>query len=234
MVAQESVVTRLERVHERIAAAARRAGRPPEDVTLIGASKTVEPARIEQAIAGGLRDFGENYVQEAEAKLAVPALQGEDVRWHLIGHLQSNKAKTAARLFAIIQSLDSERLAGALARQAAALGKRPLVLVEVDYTGAPERTGLAPAAVAAVVDRVARDGALDLAGLMTVPALGLSEADTRAVYRRLSALRDELARQYPALSWQHLSMGMTDDFEIAIEEGATMVRIGRAIFGERH
>jgi PLP dependent protein len=234
MVAQESVATRLERVHERIDAAARRAGRRPEDVTLIGASKTVEPDRIAQAVAGGLRDFGENYVQEAEAKLAVPALQRADLRWHLIGHLQSNKARTAVRLFGIIQSLDSERLGGALARQAGALGKRPLVLVEVDYTGAPERTGLPPEAVAAVVDRVARDGALDLAGLMTVPALGLNEADTRAVYRRLGTLRDELARQYPAMSWQHLSMGMTDDFEIAIEEGATMVRIGRAIFGERH
>jgi PLP dependent protein len=234
MVAEESVATRLERIRERITAAARRAGRQPAEITLIGASKTVDPERMAQAIAGGLRDFGENYVQEAEAKLAVPALQHADVCWHLIGHLQSNKAKTAVRLFGIIQSLDSERLGGALARQAGALGKRPLVLLEIDYTGAPERTGLPPEAAPAVVERVARDGALDLAGLMTVPALGLGEADTRAVYRRLRALRDDLARQYPALSWQHLSMGMTDDFEIAIEEGATMVRIGRAIFGERH
>ncbi len=234
MAAEEPIAARLERVRERIAAAAARAGRRPEEVTLVGASKTVAPARIAEAIAAGLRDFGENYVQEAEAKLAEPALRVPDVRWHLIGHLQRNKAKTAVRLFGIIQSLDSERLGGVLARQAAAQDKRLAVLVEVDYTGAPDRTGLAPEAVPAVVEAVAREPALDVVGLMTVPALGLDEAETRAVYRRLRALRDDLARAYPTLSWQHLSMGMTDDFEIAIEEGATIVRIGRAIFGERH
>ena len=108
-----------------------------------------------------------------------------------------------------------------------------LILLEVDYTGAPDRTGLRPELVPSVVERVIGEPSLDVVGLMTVPALGLDEAATRSVYRGLRGLRDDLARQYPALSWQHLSMGMTDDFEIAIEEGATMVRIGRAIFGER-
>ena len=234
MVAQETIATRLERVRERIVAAAARAGRRVDEITLVGASKTVEPARIAQAIAAGLRDFGENYVQEAEAKLADPALAAEDVRWHLIGHLQSNKARTAIRLFAIIQTLDSERLGSVLARQAAAQRKRLAVLLEVDYTGEPDRTGLRPELVPTVVERVAGESALEIIGLMTVPALGLDEPATRAVYRKLRALREDLARRFPSLSWQQLSMGMTDDFEIAIEEGATMVRIGRAIFGERH
>ena len=233
MVAQETVAARLERVRERIAAAAARAGRSPDEITLIGASKTVDAGRIAEAIAAGLGDLGENYVQEAEAKRRDPALQGTAARWHLIGHLQSNKAKTAVRLFGIIQTLDSERLGDVLARQAAARGEPLTVLIEVDYTGEPDRTGLRPEAVPALVERVGQQPALEVAGLMTVPALGLDEAATRAVFRRLRTLRDELAGRYPSLSWQHLSMGMTDDFEVAIEEGATMVRIGRAIFGER-
>jgi uncharacterized pyridoxal phosphate-containing UPF0001 family protein len=120
-----------------------------------------------------------------------------------------------------------------LARHAAAQGKQLDVLLEIDYTGLPERTGLAPDAVYPTVEAVLDQPALTLTGLMTVPALGLSAADTRATFRRLRALRDELAMRYPAADWRHLSMGMTDDFELAIEEGATMVRIGRAIFGER-
>ncbi|HZR98056.1 MAG TPA: YggS family pyridoxal phosphate-dependent enzyme [Chloroflexota bacterium] len=251
MMTQATVATRLERVRERIARAAERAGRSPDEIVLVGASKTVEPARIAAAIAAGLRDLGENYVQEAQTKQA--ALRGPDgalavapsesgaaaggasapVRWHLIGHLQTNKAKLAVELFDIIQSLDSDRLARALARHAAARGKQLRVLLEVDYTGLPERTGLAPDAVYPTVEAVLGLPSLALVGLMTVPALGLSAAETRATFQRLRALRDDLAARYPAADWRHLSMGMTDDFELAIEEGATMVRIGRAIFGER-
>jgi uncharacterized pyridoxal phosphate-containing UPF0001 family protein len=252
MTVQETVATRLERVHERIARAAERAGRRPDEVVLVGASKTVDPARIAAALAAGLRDLGENYVQEAEAKQAAlpargivladgaaggngraPSGRSDTARWHLIGHLQTNKAKIAVELFDIIQTLDSERLARALARHAAARDKRLGVLLEVDYTGLPERTGMAPEAVYSTVEAVLDLPALQLMGLMTVPALGLAEVETRAVYQRLRALRDDLAARYPAATWHHLSMGMTDDFELAIEEGATMVRIGRAIFGER-
>jgi PLP dependent protein len=191
-------------------------------------------------------------VQEAEAKQAALPAAGTGVaagvvegngrhaadspgsaRWHLIGHLQTNKARIAVELFDIIQTLDSERLARALARHAATRDKRLGVLLEVDYTGLPERTGLAPEAIYPTVEAVLELPALQLMGLMTVPALGLSPADTRGVYRRLRSLRDDLAARYPGASWHHLSMGMTDDFELAIEEGATMVRIGRAIFGER-
>lgn len=233
MMAQETMATRLAAVRERIARAAERAGRAPDEILLVGASKTVEPERVAAALAAGLHDLGENYVQEAEAKQGALPAGGDAVHWHLIGHLQTNKAKTAAELFDIIQSLDSERLARALARHAEAGDRRLTVLLEVDFTGLPDRTGLAPAAVYPVVEAVLDLPPLTLAGLMTVPAGGLSPADTRATFRRLRALRDELAARYPAADWRQLSMGMTDDFEMAIEEGATMVRIGRAIFGER-
>jgi pyridoxal phosphate enzyme (YggS family) len=233
MVVESTVATRLEQVRERIAAAAARAGRRPEEITLVGASKTVDVARIAAAVAAGLRDIGENYVQEARQKRAAPELQEFDIRWHLIGHLQTNKAKAAVELFDVIQTLDSARLAGVLARHAAARGKRLPVLLEVDYTGLPGRTGLRPEAVDDVVETLAGLPALEVVGLMTVPAPGLAPAETRAVFRRLRLLRDSLAARYPRFSWQHLSMGMTDDFEWAIEEGATIVRIGRAIFGER-
>jgi pyridoxal phosphate enzyme (YggS family) len=230
---RETVATRLERVRERIAGAAERAGRRPDEITLVGASKTVPPARIEEALAAGLRDVGENYVQEAQSKIAALGPRAGGVRWHLIGHLQSNKAKLATQLFAIIQTVDSVRLGGLLGRHAAGRGGQLPVLLEVDYTGAAERTGLPAEAVPAAVEALMSEPALALAGLMTVPAPGLAEAETRAVYRQLRALQDSLARSYPSLAWQHLSMGMTDDFEVAIEEGATIVRIGRAIFGDR-
>jgi pyridoxal phosphate enzyme (YggS family) len=233
MMAQETMATRLASVRERIARAAERAGRAPDEITLVGASKTVEPERVAAALAAGLHDLGENYVQEAEAKQGALPAAGDAVRWHLIGHLQTNKARTAVELFDIIQSLDSERLARALARHAEADERRLTVLLEVDFTGLPDRTGLAPEAVYPVVEAVLDSPPLALAGLMTVPAAGLSPADTRATFRRLRALRDELAARYPTADWRQLSMGMTDDFEMAIEEGATMVRIGRAIFGER-
>ena len=234
MMTQDTVGARLERLRERIAAAASRAGRRPEEVTLVGASKTIEPERMAAAIAAGLRDLGENYVQEAQAKLpAVDSPGAAAVRWHLIGHLQSNKARTAVGLFDIIQTLDSARLAGVLGRQAAAHGKRIGVLLEVDYTGEPDRTGLAPDRVYEVAEAALAQPSLELLGLMTVPALGLPADQTRAVFERLRRLRDDLAVRYPMVDWRHLSMGMTDDFESAIAEGATMVRVGRAIFGER-
>ncbi len=239
MAGEETVAGRLERVRERIAAAAARSGRRPDEITLVGASKTVDAGRIAAAVAAGLRDLGENYVQEAETKRGqvLAALNGAGSpvarpRWHLIGHLQTNKARAAVELFDIIQTLDSERLAAALARHATPPPRMP-VLLEIDFTGLPERTGLAPGAAPAVVERTLATECLAIQGLMVVPAIGLSEAETRAVYRRLVALRDDLAGRYPAAAWEQLSMGMTDDFELAIEEGATIVRIGRAIFGER-
>lgn len=241
MSGEDSTAGRLARVRERIAAAAERAGRRSEEVLLVGASKTVDAERIQAAIAAGLTDFGENYVQEAAAKQA--ALQGQAsagergapaVRWHLIGHLQRNKVRDAVALFDIIQSLDSDRLAGALGRHGEARAKRLAVLLEVDFTALPDRSGLSPGAVAAAVEAVLEQPCLELQGLMTVPAPGLDASATRSCYRRLAGLRDELATRYPGDYWRHLSMGMTDDFELAIEEGATIVRIGRAIFGERH
>ncbi len=169
-------------------------------------------------------------MQEAQAKRQAPELLTAQPRWHLLGHLQSNKARPAVDLFAIIQTLDRPRLATVLARHAEARGTRLQVLLEVDYTGLPERTGLAPAAVYPTVETLLGLSALDVVGLMTVPAPGLAASEIRAVFRRLAALQRELARQYPSLSWHHLSMGMTDDFEVAIEEGATIVRVGSILF----
>jgi len=239
MAVQEPIAARLERVRERIAAAAARSGRRPDEITLVGASKTVDAGRVAAAVAAGLRDVGENYVQEAEAKYEQVLAGLRDAgsaaagpRWHLIGHLQTNKARAALALFDIIQTLDSERIAAALARHASTPPRVP-VLLEIDFTGSPERTGLEPESAPAVVERTLATEALAIQGLMTVPAVGLSEAETRAVYRRLVALRNDLAIRYPSADWEQLSMGMTDDFELAIEEGATIVRIGRAIFGER-
>jgi hypothetical protein len=232
MTATESIASRLTAVRERIAAAAARVGRSADEITLVGATKTVEPARIQAAVAAGLRDVGENYVQEAAAKAASADLRDAELRWHLIGHLQTNKARSAVHLFDIIQALDSTRLASVLARHVPT-GERLPVLFEVDFTGLPDRTGLPPEDVVPAVEAALALPALAVEGLMTVPAPGLAEAETRVVYRRLGRLRDDLARRYPGVAWQHLSMGMTDDFELAIEEGATIVRVGRAIFGAR-
>jgi PLP dependent protein len=234
MMTQDTVAVRLERLRERIAAAASHAGRRPEEITLVGASKTVDPERMAAAIVAGLRDLGENYVQEAQAKLpTIESPAAAQVRWHLIGHLQSNKARTAVGLFDIIQTLDSARLAGVLGRHAAAHGKRLGVLLEVDFTGEPDRTGLAPDRVYEAAEAALAQPSLELLGLMTVPALELPADQTRTVFERLRRLRDDLAVRYPTADWRHLSMGMTDDFELAIAEGATMIRVGRAIFGER-
>jgi len=227
---QSEIAARLEGGRERIARAARRAGREPESVCMVLASKTQSPEAIRAAYLAGARDFGENYVQEAERKRgALSDLAG--IRWHLIGHLQTNKARNAARCFDLIQSLDSERLADALAR---ARPTPPIqVLIEVNIGGEASKSGVAPERVEHLID-AARDK-VEVLGLMTIPpapAAGEDSGRVRAYFARLRAMRDRLAAT-TGLALSELSMGMTDDFEIAIEEGATIVRIGRAIFGER-
>jgi pyridoxal phosphate enzyme (YggS family) len=216
---------RLAAVRARIASAARRAGRDPAAVRLIAATKTVAAPRVAEIVALGVRDLGENRVQEAVGKAAgLPP----DVRWHLIGHLQTNKAARAASLFDVVHSVDSERVAEALsARRPEEMA--PLeVLIEVELTGIAGHTGLAPERLA----EVASMPRLRLQGLMTM-APWVSELEAaRPTFARLRTLRDELeqrlGRQLP-----ELSMGMSNDFEVAVEEGATMVRTGTALFGER-
>jgi hypothetical protein len=223
---------RISAVRARIAQAAERSGRPAGAVTLVGASKTVPAGRILQAVACGLGDLGENRVQEAEAKIeAVRAAGAGSPVWHLIGHLQSNKARRAAALFDWIHSVDSQRLADVLDRLAAELGRRPRVLVEVNTAGEASKEGVPPAESLALVEHVARLPHLELRGLMTVGPLVERVEDARPAFRALAGLREEAARRVGPLDT--LSMGMSGDFEVAIEEGATMVRIGSALFGAR-
>ena len=210
---------RLRGVRERIRAAAERVGRDPETIRLIGASKTVEAVRLAAFVDAGLGDLGENRVQEAEAK--VPEVRG--ATWHLIGHLQSNKARKAVDLFEWIHSVDSPRLADALDRIAAELGLRPRVLVEVNTSGEASKHGVAPHDARGLVDYVRALPHLSLEGLMTIGPL---EGDPRTAFQRLRTLRDES-------ELNELSMGMSGDFEVAIACGATHVRIGTAIFGPR-
>jgi hypothetical protein len=191
------------------------------------ASKTQPSDSLRAAYQAGARDFGENYVQEAIAK-RTELSDLTDIRWHLIGHLQTNKAKTAASAFALIHSVDSVRLAAALAR---ARPSPPVhALVEVNLGGEASKTGVAPDRVAAILD-AAREK-IEIDGLMTIPPSAPNAEAVRPYFARLRELRDRLAMR-SGLALSELSMGMTDDFEVAIEEGATIVRIGRAVFGER-
>jgi pyridoxal phosphate enzyme (YggS family) len=209
-------------VEARIAAACQRAGRNRADVQLVAVSKTFPAADVDHAIAAGLFEVGENKVQETRDKK--PAVRGA-ARWHLIGHLQSNKAKDAVQLFDVIQTVDSDALAEKIARAAEAAGKTQDVLLQVNVGREPQKSGVEPEAAGALAQRIARLASLRLIGLMTIPPAG--EGDViRPYFREMAAMRDDLGVQ-------ELSMGMTDDFEIAIEEGATIIRVGRAIFGTR-
>ncbi len=222
---------RLAQVQGCIAAAARRAGRDPATITLVAVSKTVSPDRIKEGVAAGITVLGENRVQEAREK--IEAL-GRLAQWHLVGHLQSNKAKLAVQLFDAIQSLDSIRLAKDLDRHALALGKRMRCLVEVNQGGELTKSGLGEGDVLPFLREAAALANIEVLGLMSVPPLQENPEDVRPYFRRLRELREAAAAAgIPGLRMDHLSMGMSHDFEVAIEEGATMVRIGTAIFGPR-
>jgi len=212
----------LAAVEQRIRAACARAGRARDQVTLVAVSKTFPASFVDEAITAGATHIGENRVQEARDKK--PRVHGA-ARWHLIGHLQSNKAKDAVRLFDMIETVDSAELAGKLARAAEAAGKVQEVLLEVNLGNEPQKSGVTPADLETLAREVRAFAPLRLLGLMAIPPHGTPQ-ETREHFRRLRTLRDKLGLQ-------HLSMGMTEDFEAAIEEGSTIVRIGRAIFGER-
>ncbi len=221
-------------VRERIAAGARRSGRRAEDVTLVAVSKGVAPSRILAAAEGGVTDFGENRVQEAVPKISV--LRGQLAgltRWHMVGHLQRNKVRQAADVFAVVHSVDSAALAAALSRHLASPGRMLDVLVQVNVAGEPQKFGMAPDGLPALLRQVVGLPGLRVIGLMTIAPQAGDPETVRPVFRRLRELRDDVARLGVAPSLVHLSMGMSDDFEVAVEEGATMVRVGRAIFGPR-
>jgi len=226
------IAANLQAVRRRIQAAAQQAGRRADQITLVAVSKTFGADLVREAAAAGQDDFGENRVQEALDKIA--ACDGLDLRWHLIGHLQSNKAKRAAASFAWIHSIDSLELLRKVDAGAVDAGTRPRVLIQVDLAHEETKFG-ADADLAHDIVRAALDSrALDLRGLMIVPPIPEDPEESRPWFHRLRDLRDALvARGVPAAQLAELSMGMSHDFEVAISEGATMVRVGTAIFGRR-
>ena len=219
------------RVREHIARAADRAGRRAEDITLIAVSKTFDSDTAQEAVDAGALDLGENRVQEAVEK--VEKIRG-NVRWHLIGHLQSNKARQAATTFDVIHTIDSAQLAERLNRIAGEVGKKPVVLVQVDIGLEPTKSGAVESDLPSIVEALDSATHLDFRGLMTLPPYFDSPELARPYFRRLREIFDGLNRsRTPEQKLTELSMGMTSDFEVAIEEGSTMVRIGTAIFGTR-
>jgi pyridoxal phosphate enzyme (YggS family) len=223
----------LQAVHARTANAAKACGRHPEEITIVAVSKSFSHECISSAIEGGQRDFGENRVQEAESKIphfhSMPHLT-----WHMIGHLQSNKAQRAAELFDVIQSVDSIRLAHKLSQAALDLGKSLSILVQVDLGQEDTKFGAERSQVADIVAAILNLGGLRLDGLMTIPPFFEDPERTRPYFVALRELLQALEQeQEGCLGRRQLSMGMSHDFEVAIQEGATMVRIGTAIFGDR-
>jgi pyridoxal phosphate enzyme (YggS family) len=227
-----SISDRLTAIRDRMAVAARSAGRDPSSVRLIAVSKTFPIDAVREAYQAGQRDFGENRVQEALQKIASSA--DLLIRWHLLGHLQTNKARKAAPAFAMIQSVDSVDLLEKLDRAAEESGHTPELLIQVDLAGETTKFGVPPTEVPRLFEAAAAARAARVIGLMTLPPVPETPEAARPYFRRLRDLRDEwLAAGVPAPMLHELSMGMSGDFEVAIQEGATMVRVGTAIFGSR-
>ncbi len=230
-----SLPENIEAIRQRIESAARRAGRRPEEIVLMAVTKTHPAERIREAHAAGLRLFGENRVQEFGGKAAALANLA-DAEWHMIGHLQTNKAGKAAELFHAVDSVDSLKLAEKLNAAALALDQRLSVLIEINVGGEAAKSGVAPDSreLEELLRAAPRFEALEFRGLMTVPPFTDDPEGARSYFRKLRELRDAIAaRKLPALRMDVLSMGMSHDFEVAIEEGSTCVRVGTAIFGER-
>ena len=226
------IAVRLTEVRSRIATAARSVGRDPSSIQLIAVSKTFPVDLVGDAYAAGQRDFGENRVQEALQKIERAA--ESEIRWHLLGHLQTNKARKAAAAFATIQSVDSIELLQKLDLSAVETGTAPELLIQVDVAREATKFGAPPSDVPRFFDAAARLQASRVVGLMTLPPVSQAPEDARPWFSRLRDLRDEwLASGVPASMLRELSMGMSGDFEVAIQEGATMVRVGTAIFGSR-
>ncbi len=221
-------------VKNRIADAATACGRSPEEITLLAISKTFSVESISHAAAAGLSKFGENRVQEAEDKI-LHFRERSEFEWHLVGHLQSNKARRAAELFDVIHSLDGIRLAAKLNQACLEIGKRLSVLLQVDLGREETKFGADPERVREIVETLLLHEGLRLDGLMTIPPFLEDPEQVRPYFVRLRELRDALESEQPGcLGRRHLSMGMSHDFEVAIREGATIVRIGTSIFGARH
>jgi len=216
-------------VQARIAEACHRAGRQPTEVEIIGVTKTFGPDVVDEAWHAGIRKVGENRVQEGAAK--IPQC-GSGPEWHLIGHLQRNKVRAALELFSVIHAVDSSRILDQIGRVADEAGCHPKILLEVNVSGEASKFGLKPDAVAAVIEQAIQTPSVTLIGLMTMAPFCPDPAQTRPVFKRLRELRDRLSRDM-GIGLPHLSMGMSNDFDVAVEEGATWVRLGTVLFGHR-
>jgi pyridoxal phosphate enzyme (YggS family) len=234
----DATAARLRATQARIAAAAERAGRAPGEIALLGVAKQVAAEKIALAVAAGLAHVGENYLAEAKAKrpvlVALLAERGLPTpRWHFVGRLQRNKARAVAESFDCLHSLDREELCEALGRHSSAAGRTLDVLVQVNLAGEPQKGGCAPEAVGPLLRACRRWPSLRATGLMTIPPADADPEGARPHFRALRALRDELRTTPEGAGLHELSMGMSADFEVAIEEGATIIRVGTAIFGAR-
>jgi pyridoxal phosphate enzyme (YggS family) len=219
----------LTEIRQRIADAAKRSGRDPQTISLIAVAKTVPPEIINEAVNAGHTLFGENRVQEA--KLKIPQVSAR-ARWHFIGHLQSNKVRDAVELFEMIQSVDSPALAQEISKRAQQAGKQMPILLEVNVASEATKFGFTPESALAAIPQINQLPNLELHGLMCIPPPVKDLDDARPYFRKLVALKNKIEATH-RIPLQHLSMGMSHDYEVAIEEGATMVRIGTAIFGKR-
>lgn len=226
------IASNLFKVQETIRKAALKAGRKPKDIKLVAVTKTVDPSKIKEAIKAGVTIVGENYVQEAKEKIAQI---DHDIQWHMIGHLQTNKAKHAVKLFDMIQSVDSLRLAEELNKQAKRLGTVVKILIQVNVSGEESKFGVSPQGIHSLISQISNKMEnLSIQGLMTMPPYFNDPERTRPYFRALRELRDRIvSSEIRNVTLGELSMGMSNDYEMAIEEGATIVRIGTAIFGER-
>ena len=227
-----TIANNIIRVKQRIAHACQKAGRNSDEITLVAVSKTVAAAAIQTAVENGITHIGENRVQEAAAKFE---RLGKIATWHLVGHLQTNKVKKAIQIFDFIHSVDSFHLAEEISKRALQAGKVITCLVEVNTSGEDTKFGVSPDDAVALIKKIAPLPGIKLAGLMTIGAFLPDPEDVRPCFKLLKELSQEV--QHAAIenvAMKYLSMGMTNDFEVAIEEGANMIRVGRAIFGERH
>jgi PLP dependent protein len=227
------IVRNIQSIREKIAQASAACGRSVDEISLLAISKTFPQDFIARAAAAGIRRFGENRVQEAETKIP-PLREFQGLEWHLVGHLQTNKAQRAAELFDVIHSVDSIKLAARLNQASIEIGKTLSVLLQIDLGEEATKFGAEPGQIREIVEGIANFDALRLDGLMTIPPFFEDPEEVRPYFARLRELRDNLEMEQPGcLGQKHLSMGMSHDFEQAIQEGATILRIGTAIFGQR-
>ncbi len=227
----QDLTTLLSQLRSEIAACAMRIGRTPGSLTIVAIGKTQPPERIAEVVEAGIVDIGENYAQELVAKYR--ALRDLPIRWHFVGRLQTNKVKFIVPIVHLVHSVDRERLAHELDREAARLGKRLGVLIQVNTSGEPTKGGVPPQAVHELLGSILGMKHLEPRGLMTLAGLGQGTEEVRREFRLLRTLRDELTRDFGLEHFTELSMGMSSDYPIAIEEGATILRLGTRIFGER-